>query len=415
MPARLARGPAQFAVALAAAIAAALLLSRRGGDSTDAAGGSTVAPQSTKPVLLSPAEERRIGVTYAVAALETLTRDVRIVGQVSADETRLTAVSLKVDGWVERVYVDFTGREVRAGEPLLELYSPMVASAAEELLLARRLLAEVGGDSSEAAASARSLVASARRRLAWWDVPAAEIRRIEETGEAPRTVTLRAPFAGVVLEKYVVPGQTVMAGQPLFRVADLGVVWVEGEVFEQDMPLVRVGQTVEAEFTALPGTVRTGRIAYVYPTVDEATRTAQVRVELPNARRDLKPGMYATIRVTVRQARPRLTVPRSAVLSTGTRSLVFKRLPGGLLEPREIRVGLATDDRVQVLQGLAAGDTVVASGTFLVDAESNLGALMGGMGDMPGMEMAPPVPLERRAPAGAPPAMPSDPHAGDGS
>jgi Cu(I)/Ag(I) efflux system membrane fusion protein len=319
---------------------------------------------------------------------------------------------------VERLYVDFIGREVRAGEPLLELYSPMVVSAAEELLLARRLLAEVGGDSSEAAANARSLVASARRRLAWWDVPAAQIRRIEETGEAPRTVTLRAPFTGVVLEKDVVPGQTVMAGQPLFRLADLAVVWVEGEVFEQDLPLVRQGQPVEAEFTALPGIVRTGRIVYVYPTVDEATRTARVRVELPNTRRDLKPGMYATLRVTVRQARQELTVPRSAVLSTGTRSLVFKRLPDGRLEPREVRVGLATDSRVQVLDGLAAGDTVVASGTFLVDAESNLGAVLGGMGDMPGMDMAPPVPLDRRAPATPPPAAPApaaDPHAGHGS
>jgi Cu(I)/Ag(I) efflux system membrane fusion protein len=422
MPARLARGPVLFAVALLAALAAAVLLSRRGGESADAGAhaghGAAPATDSASPVFLRPEEEHRIGVTYAVAFPEALIRDVRIVGQVAADETRITAISLKVDGWVERLYVDFIGREVRAGEPLLELYSPMVASAAEELLLARRLLAEVGGDSSEAAANARSLVASARRRLAWWDVPAAQIRRIEETGEAPRTVTLRAPFTGVVLEKDVVPGQTVMAGQPLFRLADLAVVWVEGEVFEQDLPLVRQGQPVEAEFTALPGIVRTGRIVYVYPTVDEATRTARVRVELPNTRRDLKPGMYATLRVTVRQARQELTVPRSAVLSTGTRSLVFKRLPDGRLEPREVRVGLATDSRVQVLDGLAAGDTVVASGTFLVDAESNLGAVLGGMGDMPGMDMAPPVPLDRRAPATPPPAAPApaaDPHAGHGS
>ncbi|HJS47027.1 MAG TPA: efflux RND transporter periplasmic adaptor subunit [Gemmatimonadales bacterium] len=431
MPARLARGPVLFAVALLAALAAAVLLSRRSGESADAGAhagqGVASAADSAAPVFLRPAEEHRIGVTYAVALPEALTRDVRIVGQVAADETRITAVSLKVDGWVERLYVDFIGREVRTGEPLLELYSPMVASAAEELLLAHRLLAEVGGDSSEAAANARSLVASARRRLAWWDVPAAQIRRIEETGEAPRTVTLRAPFTGVVLEKDVVPGQTAMAGQPLFRLADLAVVWVEGEVFEQDLPLVRVGQPVEAEFTALPGTVRTGRIVYVYPTVDEATRTARVRVELPNGRRDLKPGMYATLRVTVRQARQELTVPRSAVLSTGTRSLVFKRLPGGRLEPREVRVGLASDSRVQVLDGLAAGDTVVASGTFLVDAESNLGAVLGGMGDMPGMDMAPPVPLLREVPVqpqSAPPSRgegtptphsASGPHAGQGS
>ncbi len=412
------RGVLLFAGALIVAVAAAVLLSRREGESGSEAAhaghGTAVAADSASPVYLRPAEEHRIGVTYAVATPETLTRDVRIVGQVAAAESRETAVSLKVDGWVERLHVDFIGREVRAGEPLLELYSPMVASAAEELLLARRLLLEVGDDSSETAASARSLVASARRRLAWWDVPPSQIRRIEATGEAPRTVTLRAPFTGVVLEKGVVLGQRVMAGETLFRLADLAVVWVEGEVFEQDLPLIRLGMPVEAVFTALPGTVRQGRIVYVYPTVDEATRTVRVRVELPNARRDLKPGMYATLGVTAAQRRTELTVPRSAVLSTGTRSLVFKRLPGGRLQPQEVRIGLATDDRVQILQGLAAGDTVVASGTFLVDAESNLGALMGGMGDMPGMDMAPPVPLDPKAPAGPAPA-PADSHAGHGS
>ena len=222
MPARFTRGPAVFVVALLAALAAVLLLSRRGGESAGAGGhGAAGAGESAAPVSLRPAEEHRIGVTYAAAVSEPLVREVRIVGQVAAAESRETAVSLKVDGWVERLYVDFTGREVQAGEPMLELYSPMVASAAEELLLARRLLAEVGDDSSEAAASARSLVASARRRLAWWDVPAAQVRGIEERGEAPRTVTLRAPFDGVVLEKGVVPGQNVMAGQTLFRLADL--------------------------------------------------------------------------------------------------------------------------------------------------------------------------------------------------
>jgi Cu(I)/Ag(I) efflux system membrane fusion protein len=395
------RGLLLFGLALAAAVAVAVLLSRVGSGGADAAGGhgATVGTDAASPVQLRHAEEHRIGVTYAVASVVPLTQGVQIVGQVAPAETRVTAISLKVDGWVEKLYVDFIGREVRAGEPLLELYSPMVASAAEELLLARRLLLEVGDDSSEAAGSARSLIASARRRLAWWDVPPGPIRRIEETGEAPRTVTLRAPFSGVVLEKGVVLGQRVMAGETLYRLADLTVVWVEGEVFEQDLPLVRLGQAIEAEFTALPGTVRTGRIIYVYPTLDEATRTARVRVELANSRRDLKPGMYATLRVTAPAVRSHLTVPRTAVLSTGRRSLVFRRLPDGRLEPREVRIGLATDDRIEILDGLAEGDTVVASGTFLVDAESNLGAVMGGMGDMPGMDMAPPVPLEPKAPA----------------
>jgi hypothetical protein len=202
---------------------------------------------------------------------------------------------------------------------------------------------------------------------------------------------IRAPYSGVVVDKLVVQGQRMMAGDALFRLADLSAVWVEGEVFEKDLPLVHVGEWVDVELQALPGSVRRGRIVFVQPTVSSETRTVRVRVELENANAALKPGMYATIVIRTMGGVPVLHVPRSAVLSTGRRDLVFVQRADGMLEPRDIVRGIATDDRVEVKSGLRMGETVVASATFLVDAESNLGSMLGGMAGMPGMDMSAPA------------------------
>jgi Cu(I)/Ag(I) efflux system membrane fusion protein len=394
-----------YAGILLATVAGVYLTTRGPGEQAAAAGhshGAAPAADSAKPVMLSGDEARRIGVTFAVATVGPLSREVRTVGQVTFDETRVTAISPRIDGWVERLYVGFTGQAVRAGEPLLAIHSPMLVTAQEELLLARRLQADVAGGSDDARAGAAELLSSARRRLAYWDIAAGDVERIERTGEVQRTLTLRAPASGFVVEKNVLQGQRIMAGDALYKIADLSTVWVEGEVFEQDLPSVRLGQRVAAEVEALPGEEFSGRITYIYPTLNPETRTARVRVELPNPGLRLKPGMYATFRLTGAARAAVLTVPRSAVLATGERSLVFVRRADGMLEPREVVTGAATDTRVEVLRGLAAGETVVASATFLVDAESNLGTALGGMGDMPGMDMTAPT----KAPpptAGAPP------------
>ncbi len=237
------------------------------------------------------------------------------------------------------------------------------------------------------------LLESARRRLLYWEVPAEEVARIEAAGEVRKTVTFRSPVRGVVLEKSVLAGQRVMAGETVYRIADLRTVWLEGEIFERDLPSVRLGIPVVAEFPALPGAPRTGRITYIYPTLNPETRTARVRVELPNPRLELKPGMYATFSFASATG-PVLSVPRSAVLSTGKRNLVFVRRQDGMLEARDV----ATDERIEILSGLTAADTVVASATFLVDAESNLGTLLGGMGDMPGMDIMPAPPSKEAPP-----------------
>lgn len=424
--------PIVAGIAIIGAAAAASFLATRGeekamasGGHNHGAGGGSTSGAGT-PVSLTAEQATRIGVTYAVAELTPMSREVRTVGQVTFDERRVQAISPKIEGWVEQLHVNYTGQLVTAGQPLLTIYSPMLVQAQEELLLARRLGGEVADGTSEARQSAQDLLSSARRRLAYWDIPAGDVAAIERSGQVRRTMTLRAPVGGHVLEKNVVAGQRIMSGDALYRIADLSRVWVEGEVFEQDLPVVRVGQMVHADFQSLPNEHRMGRITYVYPTLNPETRTARVRVELPNPDLALKPGMYATIRVEGTVRRQVLTVPRSAVLVTGERSLVFVRdTSGGRLVPRDVRLGVANDTRVEVLSGLRSGETVVASATFLIDAESNLGSALGGMGDMPGMDVtapaSPPARTTGRAPAGpqasqapspAPPAPAADPHAG---
>ena len=397
------RRGAIYAAVLFAAVGG-VYLSTRSSDETaamparhdhDAAGSPA---RREQPVRLTSGQGRRIGVTYAVATFGSLDKEVRTVGQITLDETRQRTIAPKIDGFVERLFVNATGQPVSVGQPLLTIYSPMLVQAQEELLLAKRLQLDVSGGSGDAQRNASDLVESARRRLAYWDIPPGVIAAIERSGEVHRTLTLYSPASGYVLEKSVVAGQKISAGDALYKVADLSAVWVEGDVFEQDLANVRVGQVVHTDFQALPGEHRMGRIAYVYPTLNPETRTAKVRVVLANRDLRLKPGMYATIRIAGAGRGPVLTVPRDAVLSTGERNLVFVRDGSGQLVPREVALGASNNERVEILRGLTAGETVVWSATFLVDAEANLGKALGGMGDMPGMDVScPPTPLPMQA------------------
>lgn len=410
---------AAYAVVVAAAIGGVAYITRHGKTETASGGGHDHSAMSAgtgselNPVTLTGDQARRIGVTYAVATVGALTRDIRTVGQVTFDETKLRAISPRVDGWVGQLIVNSTGQPVSAGQPLLTLYSPMLVQAQEELFLARRLQGNLRDAGSEAQAGSNSLLESARQRLLLLDVPEREIAAIEDAGHVRREVTLYAPTGGYVLEKNVVPGQRIMAGDALYRIADLHTVWVEGEVFEQDLADVKVGQMVHAEFPALPGEHRMGTISFIYPTISVDTRTARVRVVFANDDLSLKPGMYATLRIVGTVHERAVTVPRDAVLFTGERNVVFLRAAGGTLVPREVAVGVSNDDRTEILRGLAAGDTVVSSATFLIDAESNLAKAMGGMGDMPGMDMTTPVEKLPMKETGKP--APPNPHAGHDS
>jgi RND family efflux transporter MFP subunit len=346
---------------------------------------AAAAGDGRQPVHLDAESARRIGVTYAVAERKSLARAIQTVATVTYDETRVANVNPKIEGWVERLHVDFTGAPVRRGQALLEIYSPMLVAAQEELILARRLADEAAGDpSTDTARRARELLDAARRRLAYWDIAADEIARIEQTGVPQKTLTLRAPAGGIVVDKAVFEGSHVVPGMDLYRIADLSSVWVEGEVFEKDLGLVREGQTARVTVDAYPGREFAGRITYIYPIVSLESRTGRVRIELANPALALKPGMYARIELEVGTGAAALVVPRTAVHATGEHAYVFVSEPGGALVAREVTTGIIAGQDIQVLGGLAEGETVVASANFLIDAESSMRSAIG---SMPGMEM----------------------------
>jgi Cu(I)/Ag(I) efflux system membrane fusion protein len=280
----------------------------------------------------------------------------------------------------------------------MEVYSPMLVAAQEELILARRLVDQAAaGGSERASGTAAELLESARRRLSYWDIPAAEIARIEKSGAPRRTLTLTAPAGGVVVEKNVVQGMRIMPGMDLYRIADLGTVWVEGEIFEKDLSLVRLGQHAVLTLEAYPGERFEGLGRYVYPTLDATSRTGRVRLELANPGLRIKPGMYASVALHLPSPRAAVVVPRTALLQTGERALAFVKGRDGMLTPREVSVGLTSGSDVEILSGLAAGEVVASTAAFLIDAEANLGAGLKGMEAMPGMDDAAPA---------------ADPHAG---
>ena len=338
------------------------------------------------PVHLTTEQARAIGVTFTVAQRGPLTRMVRSVGQVVPAEPNLGEITTKIDGFVDQLFVNATGTSVRRGQPLLTLYSPMLVAAQEELLAARRLAALLDSGDADARRNGEALVEASRRRLAYWDISRDQIDRLERTGEVTKTLVLNAPFDGIVLEKMVVAGQAVMTGMKLYRVADLRTVWIEGAVFEQDLGLVQVGARVVAEFASYPGRRFEGRASFIWPVVDETSRSGRVRVAFRNPIQELRPGMYATLVFEAIVAGDAVNVPAEAVVQTGERNLVYVVGQSGALEPRGVVLGGRAGDRFEITAGLAPGERIVASANFLVDAESRLTA-GGGRPDMPGMNM----------------------------
>ena len=345
----------------------------------------TMAAPGRGRVQLTSEQERALGVTYTTAERMTVSREIRTVGRIDAPERDVADITPKIDGFVEELFVATTGEAVERGQPLLTIYSPALVAAQEELLTARRLAAEVGPEAVEAWSGAQSMLEASRRRLAYWDITEEQIERLERTGEVTKTMRLVAPVSGIVLEKDVVEGQRVTPGMRLYRLADLSTVWVEGEVFERDLQFVGVGSQAHIEVTAYPGDHMMGNVSFVHPTVEVSSRTNRVRVSVPNPDLRFKPGMFATVFFEVTAIRDDIAVPLEAVVVTGERNLVFVRDEEGLLDPHEVVLGARAGDRIQILSGLAEGETIVASANFLIDAESRLGATGGGM---PGMQHA---------------------------
>jgi membrane fusion protein, copper/silver efflux system len=345
-----------------------------------AAEGMGLAGTRDSAVPLDRAGAARLGITFARAAMRPVGRGTRVAGTLTYAEPRREYVNARVMGWVEDLYADYLGKPVRKGEPLLALYSPELVSAQEELLSALRL-----GDST--------LAAAARRRLALWNVSDDQISDIERSGTAKRRIVLRAPRSGELAEKMVTEGQSVQAGDNLFLVAERTVLWVDLAVFEGDARALRLGTPVSLTTDAVPGRSFRGKVSFIQPRVDEKSRTLTARVEVPNPEGTLRPGMFAMAELSPAAAE-RLSVPITAVLPTGTRELVFVNRGDGAFLPREVQTGARGDSLVEIVGGLKPGDEVVASATYLLDSETNLGAAMQGlmlqmgMGlDMGGMEM----------------------------
>ncbi len=330
-----------------------------------ASAASAAASAQAQAIALDSVTIQTMGIRTAVVTNGPLRRSIRTVGAIEYNETALADVTTKFKGWVEKLYVDATGQRVHRGEPLFEIYAPELYSAQREYLLAR----EQGTNAPDGSA----LRISALTKLKYYDVSDEQIAELERTGQARKTLPIQAPIDGFVTEKPVVQGQMVEPGMRLYRLADLGLVWVQAQIYEQDLAYIRLGQEAVVTLAYLPDREFRGRVTYIYPNVDEKTRTATVRMEFHNPGFFLKPGMFATVRVAAELQPSALLVPGMAILRSGERNTVFVALEGGRFEARAVTLGPQADnDMCQVLSGLEEGERIVTSGQFMLDSESQL-------------------------------------------
>jgi len=333
---------------------------------------------------VAPERLQSIGVRFERATRRALDRDIRTVGRVAMDERRLARVNLKIEGWIDQLYVNTTGQSVTRGQPLFSVYSPELVATQEEYLLALRSAQTLGGSEfPEVAEGSKSMLEAARRRLQLWDIADSHVRELERSGKILRTLPIHAPLGGTVIEKMAVAGMRVMPGEDLYAIADLSHVWILADIYEYELPVIEIGQTAEITLSYDPAVSMTGRLAFIYPTLDGETRTVRVRFELDNPGGKLKPDMYVNVALTVPLGE-RLIVPKDAVLESGIRQIIFVRQGGGKLAWRTVKIGARAGDWVEILDGLSEGEEIVTSANFLIDSESQVKGAMAGMA---GMEM----------------------------
>ncbi|OHC73097.1 MAG: efflux transporter periplasmic adaptor subunit [Rhodocyclales bacterium RIFCSPLOWO2_02_FULL_63_24] len=331
-------------------------------------------------VKISTEKVQKLGVKTEPAALRELARQVRAAGRVEIDERRLHTVAPKFEGWVERLHVNATGQPVAKGQPLFEVYSPELVSAQREYVVAAKGVAALKDAGAEMQSGMRQLSEASLLRLRNWDISEEQIKALAAGGEAKRTLTFRAPTGGVVLEKKAIAGMRFMPGEMLYQIADLSAVWVLADVFERDIGMLKVGQKVKLGINAYPDKSFVGTLAYIYPTLKAETRTIPVRIELANPGGLLKPAMYASVELAVGAREQRVTVPLSAVIDSGARQIVLIDKGAGRFEPRQVKLGARSDSHVEIMEGVRDGEPVVVAANFLIDAESNLKAAVGGFG-----------------------------------
>jgi Cu(I)/Ag(I) efflux system membrane fusion protein len=332
------------------------------------------APAETPAVEITAEKQQLIGVKIAAVSVRPLRKVIKTVGRIEYDERKLRTVNTKVEGWIEKLYIDYTGRYVKKGEPMAELYSPELLATQEEYL---NILMWRSGKGTETqmgsmiSRDAEALLEAARKRLQRYDISDEQIRELEQTGKARRNLMIYSPANGYVVQKMALQGMRVMPGEKLFDVADLSTVWVIADVYEYELSSIRVGEMASIALSYIPGKEFNSKIDYVYPTLSGETRTARVRFSIPNPDDRLKPQMYSSVEIKISLGN-RLAIPDDAVIDTGTRQVVYVDKGEGYFEPREVMLGVRAEGYREVLMGLKAGEKVAASAAFLVDSEAQL-------------------------------------------
>lgn len=323
-------------------------------------------------VTIDPAIVQNMGIRTAEVTRGPLDKTVRAVGVIESPETGLYDITLKINGWIDKLYANQEGMHVHKGDPLFEIYSPDLQVTEEELITAVHSRNSLDASASDQVRKeSEKLVASTKRKLQLWDIAEEDVEAIAKSDKAPRTVMFRSPAHGEIMDKMIVEGSSVQAGMKLMRIEDHSQMWLKIQIYEEQIPLVKLGQTVEATINALPGETFTGPITFIYPHLDHMARTSVARVTLDNPDLKLRPGMYATAKVVTQPVADAIQVPREAVIDTGTKQIAFVVQSEGHFAPHKVRMGIfGDDDRVQILEGLTPGEMVVTSGQFLLDVES---------------------------------------------
>ncbi len=336
-----------------------------------------VTEEEEAPAVEIPEDKQQmLGVRTVVAAVQPLLKVIRTVGRVDYDERRLATVNTKIAGWIEKLYIDYTGKYVKKGEPLADLYSPELVATQQEFIDALAWAGKGSAAKNDVFGSLLStdvdrIVAAARQRLKLWDITDEQIRKIAETGRPMRTLTLYSPARGYVVQKMAIQGMQVMPGEKLFDIADLSSVWVIADIYEYELPAVRLGQTAAITLSYFPGKVFSSKVEYIYPTLSGDTRTAKIRFTIANPGEQLKPQMFTNVELKIDLGK-RLVIPEDAVIDTGMQQVVYVDQGDGYFEPRQVEVGVRASGMFEVRKGLTAGEKVASSATFLIDSEAKL-------------------------------------------
>ena len=330
-------------------------------------------------VAISADKQQLIGVRTGKVERRSLERTIHTTAQLTADETKIAHIHVKVSGWIDKVYVDYVGQLVKKGQPLFTLYSPDLVATQEEYLIAKRGQASLGSSPfQEVSDGSNSLLRASRDRLKLWDITDEQIKKLDETGEVTKNLTFYSPTTGFVTDRKAFPQTSVTSDTELYTISDLSTIWANLDVYEYEVPYIHVGQDVELQLSYYPGRKWHGQVSYIYPVVDAQSRTLKVRVQLPNPAMELKPQMFADAQLKVDYG-SKVVVPAEAVLDSGNEQVVFVVRDGGMFEPRRITMGPQFDNLIVVLSGLKPGEQIVVSGNFLIDSESRLKSAMGGM------------------------------------